>query len=217
MNAGTAVSTARPIRVLCVDKYRLVREGIVLILASDPSISVVGAVASGEEAIEHYIRDKPDLVLIDIQLQTGMSCCEAIRIIRQIDPTARMAVLTMLDGDEDIRRSLEAGALTYLLKDMAPHELTATVHQVARGRSVLPSSIAKRLAKGEGSPRLTSRQVRVLELIAEGFRNKEIADKLRCSEGTIHNHVKQILQRLNVNDRNGAITAAIRRGIIHVR
>jgi DNA-binding NarL/FixJ family response regulator len=146
-----------------------------------------------------------------------MSGCEAIRIIRQIDPTARMAVLTMLDGDEDIRRSLEAGALTYLLKDMAPHELTATVHQVARGRSVLPSSIAKRLAKGEGSPRLTSRQVRVLELIAEGFRNKEIADKLRCSEGTIHNHVKQILQRLNVNDRNGAITAAIRRGIIHVR
>jgi len=213
------MSAARrvPIRILYVDSHRLIREGISLILERDTDIRITAAAASGEDAIQHYIRDRPDVVLIDIQLDTGIGGVDAIRVIRKIDPTARIVVLTLLKGDQDIRAAIDAGAAGYLLKDIEPQDLIGAVHKAAQGKSVLPEALAAEMRTRARGPQLTPRQLSVLELIALGSRNKEIAVTLGCSEGTVHNHVKQILHRLGVADRNAAVTKAIRRGIIHVR
>jgi DNA-binding NarL/FixJ family response regulator len=206
-----------PINILYVDSHRLIRQGISLILERDSNIQITGTAGSGEEAIQQYIRERPDVVLMDIQLDTGIGGVDAIRVIRKIDPTARILVLTLLKGDQDIRAAIDAGAAAYLLKNVDPQELVAAVQKVAQGKSVLPEALAAELRTRAGRPQLTPRQLSVLELIASGHRNKEIAASLGCSEGTIHNHVKQILHRLGVADRNAAVTTAIRRGIIHVR
>jgi DNA-binding NarL/FixJ family response regulator len=212
------ISAARaPIRVLYLDSHGLIRQGISLILEQDPDIQITGTASSGEEAIQQYIRDRPDLLLMDIQLDSGIGGVDAIRVIRKIDPTARIVVLTLLKGDHDIRAAIDAGAAAYLLKNAEPRELVEAVHRVAQGKSVLPDALAAELKAKASRLELTPRQLSVLELIASGHRNKEIAASLGCSEGTVHNHVKQILHRLGVADRNAAVTMAIRRGIIHVK
>jgi DNA-binding NarL/FixJ family response regulator len=215
---GVTMPAARraPIRVVYLDSHRLIRQGISLILEQDPDIHITGTAGSGEDAIQQYIRDRPDLVIMDIQLDTGMGGVDAIRVIRTIDPRARILVLTLLRGDQDVRAAIAAGAAAYLLKDVEPQDLIAAVHKVVQGKSVLPDALAAELSTKSAQPQLTPRQLSVLELIASGHRNKEIAASLGCSEGTVHNHVKQILHRLGVADRNAAVTTAIRRGIIHV-
>jgi DNA-binding NarL/FixJ family response regulator len=211
------VTALNNITVLCVDDHLLVREGIVAILNSHPGINVVGSVASGQEAIETYLRCKPDIVLMDLQLQSSLSGFEATRIITRIDQSARIIVLTVLEGDEDIARSLEAGATTYLLKDTVADDLIRVVRDVAAGCVVLPPDVASKLAERSDTERLTPREVEVLEFIVTGLRNKEIAAALDRSEDTIHAHVKHILHKLGVTDRSAAIATALRRGIIHLR
>ncbi len=213
------MSPARPspLRVLYLDSYGLIRQGITLILEQDPDIQITETASSGEEAIQQYIRHRPDIVLMDIQLDSGIGGVDTIRVIRKIDPTARILVVTLLKGDHDIKAAIDAGAAAYLLKNVEPRELVATVHKVAQGKSVLPDALAVQLRGNGNRLQLTARQLSVLELITSGHRNKEIAASLGCSEGTVHNHVKQILHRLGVADRNAAVTMAIRRGIIHVR
>jgi DNA-binding NarL/FixJ family response regulator len=206
-----------PIRVLCVDDHRLVREGIASILSIDPNLSVVGFAQSGEEAIERYMNDRPDIVLMDLQLQPSMSGIEATKRIRRHDPMAKVIVLTAFDGDEDIARSLEAGAATFLLKDTLVDDVIRVIHEVWNGTVVHPPEIGCRLATPLEYERLTSREVEVLELIASGLRNKEIAAAFNRSEETVHVHVRRILHKLGVSDRNAAIGAAIKRGIIHIR
>src|SRR5262249_38292313 len=141
------MSAARrsPIRVLYLDSHGLIRQGISLILEQNPDIQISGTASSGEEAIQQYIRDRPDLVLMDIQLDSGIGGVDAIRVIRKIDPTARIVVLTLLKGDHDIRSAIEAGAAAYLLKNVEPRELVAAVHKVAQGKSVLPDALAAEL------------------------------------------------------------------------
>jgi two-component system NarL family response regulator len=203
------------IRVLCVDDHRIVREGITLIISRQPDMEVVASAASGEEAIELFRQHQPDITLMDLQLG-AMSGVDAIRAIRRGNPGARIVVLTMYQGDEDIFRALEAGAATYLLKDMLSEDLIRVVREVHSGNQPIRPEVEALLAKRAAGSTLTNREVEVIDLIAQGMRNKEIAATLGISEETAQVHVKHILAKLKVKDRSAAITVALRRGIIHL-
>ena len=207
--------SARRIRVLCVDDHRIVREGISLIINRQSDMEVVALAASGEEAVALHRKYRPDVTLMDLQLG-AMSGVEAIRAIRSENATANIVVLTMYQGDEDIYRALEAGATTYLLKDTLSDDLIRIVREVHAGRSPIRPEVEARLAERAARPALTAREVEVLELIAEGMRNKEIAVTLGISEQTAKVHVKNILAKLGVSDRAAVIPVALRRGIIHL-
>jgi two-component system NarL family response regulator len=204
------------IRILCVDDHRIVREGISLIIGLQPDMEVVASAATGEEAQELYRRLRPDVTLMDLQLPT-VSGVDTIRAIRHDNPDARIIVLTMYQGDEDIYRALDAGAAAYLLKDMLTDELVTVVRAVHAGERPMPTGIQARLEERAAHPAVTSREIQVLELIAEGLRNKEIAARLVISEETVHAHVKNLFAKLGVSDRTAAVTVALRRGIIHIR
>jgi DNA-binding NarL/FixJ family response regulator len=205
------------IRVLCVDDHRIVREGIALIINRQADMEVVGSAATGEEAVELFQRYNPDVTLMDLQL-ASMSGVEAIRVIRRKDPSARIVVLTMYQGDEDIYRALEAGAVTYLLKDTLSDDLIRVVRDVSAGKQpTISPDVQARLSERAAGPTLTPREVQVVELISEGMRNKEIAASLGISEETVQVHVRNILAKLKVQDRTAAINVALRRGIIHIR
>lgn len=202
------------ITVLCVDDHPVVLEGISQKISSQGDMRVVGLATDGRQAVDLFKRQRPDVTLMDLQLPTT-SGLQAIRAIRSEDPKARIVVLTMYQGDEDIFRALESGAATYLLKDTLSDDLVRVVREVYAGSTTLPSNVATRLAARSTQRGLTTREVEVLERIAEGLRNKEIGAVLRISEETVQVHVKNILAKLGVNDRTAAVTVAFRRGIIH--
>jgi DNA-binding NarL/FixJ family response regulator len=204
-----------PIRILCVDDHRIVREGIELIIARQPDMQVAASAASGEESIEMFRRHRPDVTLMDLQLG-AMSGVDAIRIIRRDHPDARIVVLTMFQGDEDIFRALQAGAATYLLKDMLSDDLIRVIRDVHAGKQPVRPEVEARLAERAAGPTLTPREVQVVGLIAEGMRNKEIAAALGISDETVQVHVKSIFWKLKVKDRSAAMNVALRRGIIHL-
>ena len=209
------MSNPHSIRVLCVDDHRIVREGLGLIISRQPDMEVVGTASSGEEAVEVFARCRPDITLMDLNLR-GMSGLDAIKAIRQQDTRARIVVLTMHQGEEYIHRALEAGAASYLLKDTLSDYLVGVIRDVYEGRSTLPPDVQARLAERAGNAHLTPREVQVVELIAQGMRNKEIAAALGISFETAQVHVKNILGKLKVQDRTAAVSVAVRRGIIQL-
>ena len=204
------------IRVLCVDDHRIVREGIGLIIDRQTDMEVVGSAATGEEAVLLFMRERPDVTLMDLQLST-MSGLDAIRAIRREDAEARIIVLTMYQGDEDIHRALSAGATTYLLKDTLSDDLIRFVREVHAGRSPIRADVKARLDERAGQPTLTPREVQVMELVYEGRRNKEIATLLGISEETVQVHLKNIFAKLKVGERTAAVNVALRRGIVHTK
>ncbi len=204
------------IRVMCVEDHRIVREGIALIINQEPDMEVVGACATGEEAIALYRSSRPDVTLMDLRLGRT-SGVYAIKAIRKEDPQARIVVLTMYEGDEDIYRAHAAGATTYLLKDTLSSDLIDVVRAVHAGERPVRPDVQARLAQRAAGPTLTSREVEVLQLVSEGLRNKEIGATLGITEGTVQIHVKNIFGKLNVNDRTGAVQIAVRRGLIQMR
>jgi len=206
---------ASRIRVLCVDDHRIVREGIALILSREPDIEVVARAASGEEAVAMFRRHRPDITLMDLRLK-AMSGVDAIATIRREDPNARIIVLTMYVGDEDIHQALAAGATTYLLKEALPDELVRTVRDVFAGEHPLRDDVKAKLDARAGRPALTPREIEVLELISRGLRNKLIATELGITETTVAVHIKNIFAKLKVNERTAAVHVAIRRGIVHI-
>jgi len=208
--------TDPPIRVLCVDDHRIVREGIGLIIARQPDMEVVGSAATGEEAVALFKRERPDVTLMDLQLST-MSGLEAIQAIRREDADARIIVLTMYQGDEDIHRALAAGATTYLLKDTLSDDLIRFVREVHAGRRPIRADVKARLDERATQPTLTPREVQVMELVSDGRRNKEIAVLLGISEETVQVHLKNIFAKLKVGERTAAVNVAIRRGIVHIK
>ena len=203
------------IRVLCVDDHRLVREGIALIINREPDMTVVGAASPGADAIAQFKKYLPDVTLMDLQLGRT-SGLEAIRAIRQYDEAANIVVLTMYDGDEDVYRALEAGAATYLSKDMLSDDLINMIREVCAGRRPLTAGIQARLDEHSTYVALTPREIEVLDRVKLGTRNKEIAASLHISEKTIQVHIKNLLLKLKVNDRAAAVNVGLRRGIIHL-
>jgi two-component system NarL family response regulator len=204
------------IRVLCVEDHRIVREGLALIVNQEPDMKIVGSCATVDEAIELYRTLRPDVTLMDLRLGPA-SGVDAIKAIRKENANARIIVLTMYEGDEDIFRAHQAGATTYLLKDTLSSDLVRVVRQVHAGeRPVLPE-VQARLAERASMPTLTSREVQVLQLISQGLRNKEVGAMLGITEGTVQIHVKNIFAKLSVNDRTGAVQVAVRRGLIQMR
>jgi DNA-binding NarL/FixJ family response regulator len=203
------------IRVLCVDDHRIVRDGLGLMINRQPDMEVVASAATGEEAVTLSEQLRPDVTLMDLQLG-AMSGVDAINAIRRRDPTARIVVLTMSHGDEDMFRALQAGAVAYLLKDTAFEDLVRIVREVHAGNyPVIGPDVKAQLAQRAARPALTPREIQVLELIRRGLRNREIAASLAISEETVQSHVKSILAKLEVQDRTAAIDVALRRGIIH--
>ena len=202
------------IRVLCVDDHRIVRDGIALIIGQEPDMHVVGAAATGHEAVALFDSQRPDVTLMDLRLGET-SGVDAIREIRSRSPEARIVVLTMYEGDEDIYRAHEAGAVTYLLKDTLASDLIRVLRLVHAGHRPLLPEIEARLARRATRRSLTARETQVLDLMAAGMRNKEIGTALGIAEGTVQNHAKSIFAKLSVNDRNAAVYVAARRGLVH--
>lgn len=205
-----------PIRVLCIDDHRMMLEALSLLIGREPDMTVVACATTGEEATDLFDRHRPDVTLMDLQLPM-MSGLEATREICGRHPDARIVMLTMYQGDEDIFRALEAGAITYLLKDALSEELVRVIREVHAGQRPIRPDIAAALEARRTQPSLTPREVAVVSLVAEGKRNRQIAAALRISEGTAKIHVKNILAKFSLNDRAAAISEAVRRGIIHIR
>jgi DNA-binding NarL/FixJ family response regulator len=201
------------IRVLVVDDHVVVRMGLRSMIESEADMTVVGEASNGLEAVEKYRETRAELVLMDLRMPR-MGGVETTAAIRREDPTARILVLTTYDGDENIYRALQAGALGYLLKDMPREEFVAAVHKVANGEYYIPQQVAARLAQRLPAADLSQREMDVLRLIVAGKSNKEIADNLRLSESTVKNHVNGLLAKLHVQDRTQAVTTALKRGIV---
>jgi two-component system NarL family response regulator len=206
---------AETIRLLVVDDHPIVLQGMVALLKTVEGLDVVAEANDGGEAIKQYGLHQPDVTLMDLRLQT-IGGVEAIRSIRSQSPAARIIVLTTFDGDEDIYRAMQAGAKAYLLKGTSIDELISTIRAVHLGRSRIPPEIAEKLAERMSGPRITNRELGVLELIVRGRSNKEIARELVISEATVKTHINSLLAKLSVTDRTQAATAAIQRGIIHL-
>lgn len=203
------------LRILCVDDHRIVRDGIGLLIAREPDMEVVASASNGEEAIKMFREHRPDVTLMDLQMPV-LNGVDAIRSIRKAAPDARIVVLTMYQGDEDIYRALEAGAAGYLLKDALSDELITVIRDVHAGTHAIPEDVNAKLASRASQPVLTPREIAVVELISKGLRNKEIAFALDISEETVKVHVKNILAKLKVNDRSAVVAVAVRRGILHL-
>ena len=204
------------IRVLCVEDHRIVREGLALIINQEADMKIAGSCATVDEAIELYRTLRPDVTLMDLRLGVA-SGVDAIKAIRKDDANARIIVLTMYEGDEDIFRAHQAGATTYLLKDTLSSDLVRVIREVHAGERPVQPAVQARLAERASMATLTARETEVIQLISQGLRNKEVGAMLGITEGTVQIHVKNIFAKLNVNDRTGAVQVAVRRGLIHMR
>ena len=203
------------IRILCVDDHRIVREGIALIISRQPDMRVVAFAATGDEAVQKFEQHRPDITLMDLRLGKT-SGLDAITAIRRQHGDARIIVLTMYQGDEDIHQALKTGAATYLLKDALADDLIRVVREVHAGGHPIGEDVRARLDERATHPTLTPREVQVLKLVAIGHRNKEIAALLGLSDETVPVHLKNIFSKLGVNERTAAVNVALRRGIVHI-
>jgi len=204
-----------PMRILIADDHPVVREGLAAMINRLPDMTVVAEASNGREAVELYFKHQPDITLMDLRMPE-MSGVDAIIAIRQKHSGARLIVLTTFDRDEDIYRALQAGARGYVLKDAPREDLLECMHAVHSGRTVIPPAIASKLADRLSATALTSREIEVLRLMADGKANKEIANDLFISEGTVKTHVNAILRKLDCSDRTQAVTVALKHGILNL-
>jgi len=209
------MTTTEQITVVIVDDHPVVRDGLNAILSTEPDLKVSGEAGSGEEALRVIPQLRPNIVLMDLMLP-DMSGSDVIRTICGRMKDIDFIVLTSVAGDEDIFRALDAGARGYLFKDMARKELIQSIRHVRAGERYLPVQVGSKLAENFPRNALSERELMVLQFLAAGLRNKEIAYKLELSENTVNAHVKRIFERLGVTDRTHAVTTALRRGIIHL-
>jgi len=212
----------KPLRILIADDHPVVREGLAALVNRCPDMKVISEASNGREAVEQYLLHRPDLALIDLRMGNAsepgpaMDGVDAIAAIREKAPAARLILLTTYDDDEDVHRAFQAGAKAYLLKDTPRDELLNSLRAVHNGQTVLPPSIALKLASHVAAAELSPRQTEVLCLIAEGKSNKEIADALFIAEGTVKTHVNAILTKLDAADRTQAVMIALKRGLVRL-
>jgi two-component system nitrate/nitrite response regulator NarL len=207
------------IRVLLADDHALFRRGLASLLEHREDVEVVGEASTGEEAVERARELMPDVILMDVRMP-GAGGLEATRRLKEEMPYLKILILTVSEDEEDLFAAMKGGAQGYLLKNIDPDELVASIHQVQRGEAPLaPSMAAKILREFSGpsakpGPALTARERQVLELVARGDANKEIARHLGIAENTVKNHLRNILEKLHLQNRVQAAMYAIREGLI---
>jgi DNA-binding NarL/FixJ family response regulator len=204
-----------PIRILCVEDHPVFREGLRTIIGYEPDMLMVGQAANAVQAIAEFRRLRPDVTLMDFRLP-GANGVDVLIAIRGEFSQARVIMLTTSDGDADIQRAMRAGASAYLLKSMPMEEMLGVIRSVHSGRRHIPPEVAAKLAEFMGDEDLTARELDVLRLIREGYRNKQIAGQLTISENTVNFHIKNLMEKLRANDRTHAVTIALRRGLLQI-
>jgi len=210
---GASLPENRRITVMCVDDHPIVREGIVSLVEADPDLEIVAEAATGAQAIAAFHAHKPQVTVMDLRLP-DRDGTDVIMELRKVSPQSRFVVLTSAEGDMDMRRALEAGAQAYLIKGAVRKELRQIIKDVHAGEKHIPANVADKISDHIGAPTLTGRELGVLELVAQGLRNKEIAGKLSIGEDTVKMHVRNVMRKLDVNDRTHAVMVAVRRGFI---
>lgn len=206
-------SDSKPVRIMVVDDHFMVRMGLSSSLNAESDMQVVAEAANGPDALEAYRKHHPSLVLMDVRLP-GMSGAETVAAITHEFSDARILMLSTHSGEEEVYRSLQAGARGYILKTAMREELLRAIREVCDGKRYLDPVVAPLLAERLAQRSLTSRELEVLKMVAKGMVNKEIASVLKIAEVTVKLHVSHVLEKLNVKDRTEAATAALKRGII---
>ena len=217
-----------PIRVLVVDDHALFRRGLEMVLAQEPDIEVVGEAGDGAEAVERAEELLPDVVLMDIRMprRSGIEACTAIK---DVVPSAQIIMLTISDEEADLYEAIKAGATGYLLKEISIDEVATAIRAVAGGQSLISPSMASKLISEFAqlvkrdddrqqvpAPRLTERELEVLRLVARGMNNRDIARQLFISENTVKNHIRNILEKLQLHSRMEAVVYAVREKLLEI-
>ncbi|MEI6075083.1 MAG: response regulator transcription factor [Verrucomicrobiota bacterium] len=203
------------IRLLVVDDHFFVRMGLTGSLNAEPDIRVVAEADNGTQALKMFCEHKPDVVLMDGRLP-GMSGVETLTALRRQSPNARVLMLSVDEGEDDVYRAMQAGAAGYLPKSSQLQELLRAIRAIHAGQQYLPSVLANRLKERGSGATLTEREREVLELVSKGLSNREVGKTIGCSETTAKWHLKNIMQKLEVTDRTEATRVAVERGILHV-
>jgi DNA-binding NarL/FixJ family response regulator len=209
------MSTIPRIRVFCVDDHPLMREGIAAVVRNEPDMQLIAEASTGHEAIQGFREHKPDVTLMDVRMP-DMGGIDALLAIRTESADARVIMLTTFEGDAEIQRALEAGAQGYMLKSMPRKQLVDMIRKVHAGKKQIPAEVAIQLIEHMGDETLSKREVEVLQKVAGGNRNSDIAALLFISEETVKGHIKHIMEKLGASDRTEAVAVGIRRGIIHL-
>jgi DNA-binding NarL/FixJ family response regulator len=204
---------ARSIRILVADDHPVVRDGLAAVLSSEPDLEVVAQAGNGLEAVERYRASKPDVGVVDLNMPR-LDGVGTIRAIRREFPAARLIVLTVMPGEEDVFRAFRAGASAYLLKDSSEEEILRTIRLVADGKTRVPADIAARLVERSPEPELTDREREVLGYLVQGATNPEIAVALDVSPRTVKAHVVAILEKLGAPNRTKAVAIALERRLV---
>ena len=205
----------KPIRILSVEDHPVFRQGLAAIVSAERDMLLVGQASNAVDAVAEFRHHRPDITLMDVRLP-GTDGTDALIAIRGEFPQARIIMLTTSDGDGDIQRAMRAGASGYILKSMHMDELLSVIRSVHAGRRHISPEVAARLAEHLGDDELTARELDVLRLIRDGHRNKQIADQLAISENTVNFHIKNLVDKLQANDRTHAVTIALRRGLLQI-
>ena len=220
--------TVDPIRVLVVDDHALFRRGLQMVLEQEPDIEVVGEASDGSEAVEKAADTLPDIVLMDVRMpkRGGIDACTAIH---ETVPSAKIIMLTISDEEADLYDAIKAGAMGYLLKEISIEEVASAIRAVHGGQSLISPSMASKLLTEFASmikrsddrqqvptPRLTDREMEVLKLVARGLNNRDIAKELFISENTVKNHIRNILEKLQLHSRMEAVVYAVREKLLEI-